>query len=114
MNILVTGGFGYIGSQVVPELARRGHTVDIAARSVPEHFASLAQQHAFREWDIREAWRGASPARYDLLVHLAEASSTLLSHNQMNGPNLSTHSDFQEKEKLHCLCKYQLLLYTLY
>jgi UDP-glucose 4-epimerase len=74
MNILVTGGFGYIGSQVVPELARRGHTVDIAARSVPEHFASLAQQHAFREWDIREAWRGASPARYDLLVHLAAAN----------------------------------------
>ena len=74
MNVLVTGGFGYIGSRLLPELVRQGHRVGIAARHVPPHFAAAAREHAFHAWDVREPWSGQAPGRYDVLVHLAAAN----------------------------------------
>lgn len=76
MNILVTGGCGYVGSAVVPALLERGHTVTVFdslrkdSRGILPYFASPRLR--FIRGDVRDerAVREAV-AGVDAVVHLA-------------------------------------------
>lgn len=74
MRLLISGGFGYIGSHIVHEALNRGHRVGIIARSIPEHFRDLASRSETRLWDIREPWSFTPSSSYDCLIHLAAAN----------------------------------------
>lgn len=76
MNIVVTGGCGYVGSVVVPELLERGHRVTVFdnlrkdSRGILPYFASLKfrfiRGDVRDERAVREAVVGA-----DAVIHLA-------------------------------------------
>lgn len=68
MNVLVTGGSGFIGSVLVESLVRRGHNVSTLDRSPSKHRAGVsAHQGDIRTFDdVEGAIRGQ-----DLVYHLA-------------------------------------------
>jgi UDP-glucose-4-epimerase GalE len=74
MRILVTGGRGYLGTQLVPRLLRKGHDVTIVdslRRSLDVETAASAE---FRRVDIRDASAMAecfAGRAVDTVVHLA-------------------------------------------
>jgi len=69
MNIVVTGGTGFIGHALVEELARAGHDVVVLSRR--PHSATQSQVR-YVEWDARSVgpWQQAVAAA-DALVNLA-------------------------------------------
>jgi UDP-glucose 4-epimerase len=77
MRILVTGAAGFIGSNLVIELLRRGHSVvgvDNLSQGSYENLASVADHPGFelRESDIREASAMSIAAEgCEVIVHLA-------------------------------------------
>ncbi len=75
MNILITGGSGYIGSYLVKQLLEEGHHIDIIARTENEfirnysdrigvYYADITQPFTFQIKDIR----------YDIFIHLGAAN----------------------------------------
>ena len=68
MNVLVTGGSGFIGSVLVKSLVRRGHNVSTLDRSPTKHGVDVNQhQGDIRNFeDVESAVRGQ-----DLVYHLA-------------------------------------------
>ncbi|MDB5866705.1 MAG: hypothetical protein JWO70_4511 [Betaproteobacteria bacterium] len=74
MKVLVTGGFGYIGSYVVTELLGRGHEVGVVSRGKPDHLEDICRSVAFHRWDIRDPWPEPAFPRYDLMIHAAAAN----------------------------------------
>lgn len=74
MRLLISGGFGYIGSHIFNEALSRGHQVGIIARGIPEHFRYWAGGTEILLGDIREPWSFAPATPYDCLVHLAAAN----------------------------------------
>ena len=76
MNILVTGGAGYIGSHVVIELIELGHEVTVLDNLSSGHPWAVQQGHLIKG-DIRdpEAIRNAiHHARAEAVIHLAALS----------------------------------------
>jgi UDP-glucose 4-epimerase len=74
MNILVTGGAGFIGSQVVDEYCAAGHQVSVIDNLVTGKRKNLNPRAVFHEVDIRDAARVAAifaQGRFDVLNHLA-------------------------------------------
>jgi len=54
VNILVTGGAGYIGSHMVRELLRAGHTVIVVDNLLSGHEDTIPKEAMFVHADIRE------------------------------------------------------------
>ncbi|WP_432799501.1 UDP-glucose 4-epimerase GalE [Poriferisphaera sp. WC338] len=54
MNVLVTGGAGYIGSHAVKQLVEAGHNVFVIDNLCMGHRAAVHQDATFYELDIRE------------------------------------------------------------
>lgn len=88
MNILVTGGLGFIGSHVCERLVERGHAV-VAADNLllgrREHVAHLEGEDGFRFVEIDVADRAALSAlfaadAFDCVFHLAANSDIARSH----------------------------------
>ncbi|GGX82353.1 UDP-glucose 4-epimerase GalE [Massilia dura] len=81
MNILVTGGMGYIGSHTVVELVKAGHDVVVvdnlanADRSVQERVQSITgKAFEFVEADIRDRAaleRAFALRKFDSVIHFA-------------------------------------------
>ncbi len=80
MNILVTGGAGFIGSHLTDALLERGHHVIVLDALVPQVHGDvttpryLAPDAEFLRGDVRDenAWRRAL-TRADAVIHLAAA-----------------------------------------
>jgi UDP-glucose 4-epimerase len=77
MNVLVTGGAGYIGSAVARILASQGHRVAVLDSLVTGHLAAVAAGTRFFQTDTRDA-AGVRQAledhRAEAVVHLAAIS----------------------------------------
>lgn len=54
MNVLVTGGAGYVGSHTVLELVRAGHKVTVLDNLQTGHKKAVNQQAVFIEGDVRD------------------------------------------------------------
>ncbi len=74
MNILITGGTGFVGSRLSPRLVGEGHQVGILTRRRPNH-PGLLPKVEYVEGDptLPGPWQKAV-AEYDVLVNLAGAS----------------------------------------
>ena len=76
MNVLITGGTGFVGSYVVDELLKRGHKVSATARNmVLARSMAWADQVTFFECDVNKDFdilTNLTP-KPDALIHLAWA-----------------------------------------
>ena len=75
MTILVTGGAGFIGSAVVPELKRSGHEIFVLDNLSfgKREFIDIADDHFFIAdiRDMKEVEKAFGIANPDIVVHLA-------------------------------------------
>ena len=77
MNILVTGGAGYIGSVVVAELLRDGHEVTVYDNLSKGHREAITPGAEFVQADLREKERLKSAIRHrniEAVIHMAADS----------------------------------------
>jgi UDP-glucose 4-epimerase len=77
MNILVTGGAGYIGSVVVAELLRDGHQVTVYDNLSKGHREAITPGVEFVQADLREQERLKSTIRQqnvEAVIHMAADS----------------------------------------
>ena len=77
MNVLVTGGAGYIGSHAVRELQAAGHGVVVLDSLVKGHRTSIPEEIPFIQADIRDAAILAKTFAHhaiDAVMHFAAAS----------------------------------------
>lgn len=71
MRVLVSGGFGQIGSSLTPLLVAEGCDVGVIARRVPASFAELAKQVDLYLHDLRADRPLVLRRGYDVFIHLA-------------------------------------------
>lgn len=74
MNILVTGGAGYIGSAAADALIRAGHSVTVYDSLVTGHRAAVPEKAAFVEADLGDSFaliETLTQARFDAVMHFA-------------------------------------------
>ena len=65
MNVLVTGGTGFLGRHVMAELALRGYEADAASRSLSaDRWCNLSAESG-------DAWAHSITDGYDTVIHLA-------------------------------------------
>ena len=77
MNVLVTGGAGYIGSVVVEELLADGHNVTVYDNLSKGHRASVGAGAEFIQGDLRERERLKAALRQpgiEAVIHMAADS----------------------------------------
>lgn len=77
MNVLVTGGAGYIGSHTVCELLRLGHNVTVYDNLSKGHRAAVPDQALFVEGDLFDKDRLAKlllQQRIEAVIHFAASS----------------------------------------
>jgi len=75
MNILVTGGSGYIGSYVVKLLVEQGHKVDIIARTENEFNRTFSDRVEVYYHDITTPFSiDIKGIQYDIFIHLGAAN----------------------------------------
>lgn len=109
MNVLVTGGAGYLGSVLVPKLLVRGHRVkilDIGYFGV-EHLRSLRPSVEIIRDDIREVFQnknvnGQLLDNVDAVLHLAAISNDPSA--ELN-PSLTEEVNFAATKALALACK---------
>ena len=87
MNILLSGGFGFIGSGLTPLLLRNVARVGVIARRIPDSFRHLAADVECHIHDLSQPADLRLGSTYDCFIHLAGSlhsatatSSDLLSH----------------------------------
>lgn len=72
MNILVTGGFGYLGSHCVETLSREGHRVRILTRRIPAEMEEWGRKFEVFRGDISSPGSlSGSCAGIDTVIHFA-------------------------------------------
>lgn len=75
MNVLVTGGSGYIGSYLVKLFLEAGHRVDIVARTENEFIRNYSSKIGVYYADITKPFDfDVKDVQYDILVHLGAAN----------------------------------------
>lgn len=79
MNILITGGTGYIGGHLVPMLLEKGHQVSVLTRSSKK---SKTHGLAYLQWDGKQMPVGVGI--YDAIINLAGANIGQLSWTEEN------------------------------
>ena len=109
MNILVTGGAGYLGSVLVPKLLVRGHKVrvlDIGYFGV-EHLRAMRPAVEIVRDDVRRVLADRSLLEallkdIDVVIHLSAISNDPSS--ELN-PTLTVEVNFQSTRDLALACK---------
>ena len=74
MNILVTGGAGYIGSATAEALIRAGHTVTVYDSLITGHRQAVPQEATFVEADLSDnhtLTQTLTDRTYDAILHFA-------------------------------------------
>ena len=71
MNILITGGTGFVGSNLRTLLLREGHLLTIITRSPKKYKEETAKNQRFVSWDADLA---AEMERADVVINLAGSS----------------------------------------
>lgn len=75
MNILLTGGSGYIGSYLVKCLLKHGHTIDIIARTENEFIQNHSDKIGVYYADITKPFDfELKRDHYDIFIHLGAAN----------------------------------------
>jgi UDP-glucose 4-epimerase len=75
MNILITGGSGYIGSYLTKTLLAQGHQVDIIARSENEFIRNYSDKIGVYYTDITLPFDfKVKEIQYDIFIHLGAAN----------------------------------------
>lgn len=93
MNVLVTGGAGYIGSAVVEELLAGGHTPVVYDNLVAGHAAAVPSGVAFVRGDLFDGdllRRTMAGHRIEAVIHLA---AFLLPNESMTHPGKYFHNN---------------------
>lgn len=73
MNVLMSGGFGFVGAYLTPLLVDTGAHVGVIARRVPGSFQEIAKQVDCYVHDLSELTNLRLARQYDCFVHLAGA-----------------------------------------
>jgi UDP-glucose 4-epimerase len=73
MNVLMSGGFGFIGSYLMPHLLSEGDHLGLITRRVPETFQEIANKVDCHVHDLSEPSDLRLSRSYDCFVHLAGA-----------------------------------------
>jgi len=89
MNILISGGFGFIGSYLVNCLLNKGHNIGILSRGVPGYFESIAQRTQVHIHDVTDNITFKPSTEYDIFIHLA-AANDIDSSNTLNALKVTT------------------------
>jgi nucleoside-diphosphate-sugar epimerase len=100
MNILVTGGCGYVGSSLVPELLKQGHLVSVIDTQWFGNSLVESQNLQIIKGDIRNPDiypRG----KFDVVIHLA---------NIANDPSVELNPELSWE--VNVLATYQLLFWA--
>jgi len=71
MNILITGGTGFIGTELRDYLLKRGHMLTIVTRAPGKYESETAENQAFISWDSDLA---AAMERTDVVINLVGES----------------------------------------
>jgi UDP-glucose 4-epimerase len=93
MNVLVTGGAGYIGSIVVEQLIAHGHQAVVYDNLSKGHRSAIAPEAAFVAGDLMEREklvRTFTERRIDAVIHMA--ASSLVGESVQN-PHLYFHNN---------------------
>lgn len=69
LNILITGGTGFIGSHLIPKLSEEGHSVTVLTRSAKK---SKDRNLTYLQWNAEEMPMGIGI--YEVIINLAGAS----------------------------------------
>ena len=76
-KVLVSGGFGFIGSRLTRKLVENGFKVGVLARGIPEYCKDLSKKIAFYQADITGKITSIPKERYDFFIHLAAANDVV-------------------------------------
>lgn len=71
MNILLAGGTGFLGRQLILSLVKDGHAVTVLSRSPKE---SQNKQVSYQQWDGKEMPLAVKVAVFDGVINLVGAS----------------------------------------
>jgi nucleoside-diphosphate-sugar epimerase len=100
MNILVTGGCGYVGSSLVPELLKQGHLVSVIDTQWFGNTLVDSQNLEIIKGDIRDP--NIYPnGKFDIVIHLA---------NIANDPSVELNPELSWE--VNVLATYQLLFWA--
>jgi UDP-glucose 4-epimerase len=102
MNILVTGGAGYIGSATAEALIKAGHSVTVYDSLITGHRLAIPQGAKFIEADLAENHvliRALSDEKFDAIMHFAaliEAGESMKDPGRFYHNNLSNSLTLME------------------
>lgn len=74
MNVLISGGFGFIGSYMTNNFLKKGYRVGIITKRVPSYFKDFSQKIDLYLLDITKPLKQKLRKKYDIFVHLAAAN----------------------------------------
>lgn len=112
MNILVTGGAGYIGSVVANELLKAGHAVTVCDSLVHGHRAAVPAGARFVQGDILDdsaLGRAMAEGRFDAVMHFAafiEAGESMREPGQFFRNNVSGSLNLIEATVAHSIPRF--------
>ncbi len=107
MNVLVTGGAGYIGSVVAAELLRAGHAVTVYDNLVHGHLSAVPEQAIFIQGDILDdptLERVMAGGCFDAVMHFAafiEAGASMRQPGRFFRNNVSGSINLIESAVAH-------------
>ena len=100
MNILVTGGAGYIGSATAEALVKAGHSVTVYDSLVTGHRAAVPKGAGFVEADLADSSALAktlTDQKFDAVMHFA---AFIEAGESMKDPGRFYHNNFTNSLRL--------------